>query len=448
MRLVIVGGDAAGMSAASEARRRAPDAEIIILEATNDVSYGACGLPYKLLEGADVEELNIISAEQFRRDRNLDVRLRHRVDRLDPKAKMVSGLAENGTFELTYDRLLIATGASAIRPPIDGLAELWGNGVYTLKTLQDGRDVKAALAKRPKTAAVIGGGYIGLEATENLRELGLDVTVVEAMPEIAPFLPHSMRKRLLEEAKRHGVHMKLSARVNRAERGTTGIVLETTDGKVDADMVLVAVGVRPNSSMAEQAGLELGAAGSIAVNEKLETSEANVYAAGDCADAQHVVTGKSTWIALALRANRAGKLVGQNMVGGHGQAPGVLGTAVFKFFGLEIARTGLSLQEAKDAGFDAVGAEILSVTRAHYYPGGGRISVGLVADKKSGKLLGATMVGPEAAAHKIDTVAAALHGRMTVNDLYGMDLAYAPPFGPSWSPLLIAASKLAKTLKG
>ncbi len=447
MRLVIIGGDAAGMSAASEARRRAPDAEIIVLEATKDVSYGACGLPYKLLDSADVEDLNIISAEQFRKERQLDVRLGHRVESIEPSSKKVRGVSEKGPFELDYDKLLIATGAAAVRPPIEGLAGLWGEGAYTLKTLQDGRDLKAALSRGPTSALVIGGGYIGLEATENLREIGLQVTVVEALPDLAPFLPESMRKRVLAEAKEHGVDVRLGARVNKASRSTSGkIVLSTTAGDMEADVVLAAVGVRPNVAFAKEAGLKLGAAGSIAVNDSLQTSAQDVYSAGDCADAKHGVTGKSVWIPLALRANRAGKMAGQNMTGGRGVAPPVMGTAVFKFFGLEIARAGLSEQEAKDAGFDVAVAEILGATRAHYYPGGGKLSVSLVGDRKTGKLLGGTMVGPEAAAHKIDTIATALHAGMTAADVYAMDLAYAPPFGPSWSPVLIAASKLMKAM--
>ncbi len=447
MRLIIIGGDAAGMSAASEARRRAPNAEVVVLEATNDVSYGACGLPYKLAEGADMEDLQVISAERFRNERKVDVRLGHRVEAIDPDKHEVRGTSPDGPYGLVYDRLLIATGANAIRPPIDGMADLWGNGVHTLKTLQDGRDLKTALASQPQSAAVIGGGYIGLEATENLRERGMQVTVVEALPDVVPFLPESMRARVAEEAKKHGVDVRLGARVTAARRREPqGVRLSTSAGEVDADIVLVSVGVRPNSSLAKDAGITLGPNGSIAVDASLRTSAPDVYAAGDCADATHAVTGRSVWIPLALRANRAGKLAAQSMTGASVSAPPVLGTAVFKFFGLEIARTGLSEPEARDAGHDVVVAEIAGSTRAHYYPGGGKLSVSLVGDRTTGKVLGGAMVGPEAAAHKIDTVAAVLHAGLTAEDLYAMDLAYAPPFGPSWSPLLIAASKLQKAM--
>ena len=447
MRLIIIGGDAAGMSAASEARRRAPKAEIVVLEATQDVSYGACGLPYKMVDGAKVEDLQVISAARFREERGLDLRLGHRVDKIVPGDRVVRGVQAGEPFELTYDELIIATGAEAVRPPIDGLAKLWGKGAYTLKTLEDGRVLKAALASKPKRAVVIGGGYIGLEATESLRANGIDVTVIEALPELVPFLPEAQRKRVTDEAAKHGVTLRLGTRVTSATRDASGSIrLGTSDGDVETDVVLVAVGVRPASSLAREAGLALGASGSIAVDEQLRTSAEHVYAAGDCADAKHVVTGKSVWIPLALRANRAGKLVGQNVTGGKAVAPPVLGTAVFKFFGLEIARTGLTEQEARDAGFDVATAEILGATRAHYYPGGGKLSVSLVGDKATGRVLGGTMVGPEAAAHKIDTVAAAIHAGMTADQVYDMDLAYAPPFGPSWSPLLIAASKLSKAM--
>lgn len=448
MRLVIIGGDAAGMSAASEARRRAPEAEIVVLEASRDVSYGACGLPYKLVPGADVEDLNIISAERFRTERALDVRLGHQVTSVDSAGKMVRGQADTGPFALSYDKLLIATGASAVRPAIDGLEPLWGEGAYVLKTLQDGRELKAALKDKPHHAVVVGGGYIGLEATENLRKAGLEVTVVEALPSLVPFVPEAMRQRVMQEAASQGVSIRLDTKVVEVRRGASGrMVVGTTGGAIETDLVLVAVGVRPNVAFAKQAGISLGAGGAIAVDDMLRTSVEDIYAAGDCADAKHVVTGKSVWIPLALRANRAGKVAGQNMTGSRTTIPGIVGTAVFKFFDLEIARTGLSEQEAKEAGWDVVVATITSSTRAHYYPGGGKLFVSLVAERKTGKLLGGSMVGPEAAAHRVDSVAVALHAGLGAKDLYAMDLAYAPPFGPSWSPLLIASSALMKAMK-
>ena len=447
MKLVIIGGDAAGMSAATQARRLDPDAEIIVLEQGQDVSYGACGLPYKLPRGRDMEDLKIITAEQFREERGIDLRLGHRVEAIDPQNKEVRGSNAEGAFSETYHKLIIATGARVRRPPVKGLDELWHDGVYPLKTLQDGRALKKALAAKPADAVVVGAGYIGLEATEGLRERGMEVTIVEALPELLPFLPTSMQQRVKAEAEAHQVPILLGTLVKRVSREEDGrLKLQTTAGELRADLVMLATGVQPNSELAREAGLALGAAGSIATDPLLYTSDPHILAAGDCADAIHGVSHASTWSPLALRANRAGKLAGANALGGEKQAPPVMGTAVFKFFDLQIARAGLSLQEAEQAGMDLAVAEIKASTRAHYYPGGSKMLVWLAADRATRKLAGGAMVGPEGAAHRIDTVAAALHGGFTAEQVYDMDLAYAPPFGPSWSPLLICASKLSKAL--
>lgn len=445
--IVIIGGDAAGMSAASEARRKVADAKIIVLEATQDVSYGACGLPYKLLPGTNVQDLSMIPVEKFRTERKLDVRLGHVVQHVDTKRKVVRGVHGGEPFELSYDKLLIATGAKAVRPPISGLDELWGSGVYTLKTLQDGRDLTAALAHDPVSVVVIGGGYIGLETTETLRRRGINVTVIETLPHLAMFLPESMRMRLHEQADKHGVSLVLGTAVQKVLRvDEKTIQVVTSRGEVLTELVVCATGVSPNVGFLRDSGISFGASGAIAVDAMLRTSAEDVYAAGDCADATHLVTGQSVWIPLALRANRAGKLAGRNMTGSVYKAPPVLGTAAFKFFDLEVARTGLSFEQAKQAGFRAVRAEITSGTRAHYYPGGGKLSVELVGDRDTGKLLGGCMVGPESAAHRIDTVATALHAGMTAAAFRDMDLAYAPPFGPAWSALLVAASKLTQAM--
>jgi len=438
------------MSAASQVRRLAPDWEVVVLEATRDVSYGACGMPYKLAPGGSMADLQVISARRFRSERGIDVRLEHRVERLDPGAHVVHGAAPSGHFALTYDRLILATGASAVRPDISGLAEQWGERAFTLKTLADGRALKAALESEPapRRVVVVGGGYIGLEAAEGLRAAGLEVTVVEAQPQLVPFLAPKQQERVVAEVRRRGVQLQLDTRVVAVHPDGAGALRVATSGpELRADLILVAVGVRPNSALASTAGIRLGARGSVAVDEHLRTSASDIFAAGDCADATDALTGASTWVPLALRANRAGKLAGANAVGVTRAAPPVLGTAVFKVFDLQVARTGLTTAEqAEAAGFDPASRLVGVGTRAHYHPGGGPLSVHLLADRASKRLLGGTMVGPEAAAHRIDTLAAALHARLTVAELADMDLAYAPPFGGVWSPLLLAASVLLKEL--
>ena len=447
VRLLIVGGDAAGMSAASQARRIDPECEIIVLEMTEDVSYGACGLPYMLPAGGEMDNLVVITAEQFRNKRGIDVRLQHRVTELDPSTHVVRGEAPEGSFELAYDAVILATGAEVSLPPISGLGELLGDGAYPLKTLEDGRVLKAALAREPRSAVVIGGGYIGLEAAENLREEGLDVTIVEALPQILAFLPDDLRQRVYSEAEAHSVPLHVDTRVYKLVRAANGeIRLQTGDGDLSADLVLVATGVRPCSAVAAEAGLELGPAGSIAVNQELQTSAADVWSAGDCADAFHGISGKRVWTPLALRANRAGKLAGANALGKHESVPPVLGTAVFQFFNQQVARSGLTVDEAREAGFDPVEGSVSVTEHAHYLSDGSTVGVWLLADRASGRLLGGAMVGPHSAAFRIDTVAACLHGGLNVQQLYDMDLAYAPVFGPAWSPLLICASQLLKQL--
>ena len=449
MRLVIIGADAAGMSAASQAKRLDPAVDVIVLEQTTDVSYGACGLPYKLPDGHDMEDLRAITVEEFRGKRNIDVRLQHEVERIDPEAHTVFGTAPTGPFELQYDRLVIATGARLSYPPIPGLDELWGQGVYALKTLHDGRLLKTALRQEPKSVVIVGGGYIGLEAAEGFHQQGLRATIVEALPDILTFLPEKLRGRVYAEAEAKQVPIHVGTRVERLERRFNGKIAVHTSATdvLETDLVLLATGVRPNSEIAAQAGLKLGANASIAVDDYLFTSAPDILAAGDCADATHGISNRSVWIPLALRANRAGKLAGGNALGQRLAAPPVMGSAVFRFFDLEIARTGLSAEEAADAGLDAVSTAIDAPTRARYIPGGGKLAVWLLAEKASHRLLGGAMVGPESAAHRIDTVVAALHAGQTVEQLYAMDLSYQPFFGPSWSPLLTCASQLMKKLK-
>ena len=446
MSFVIIGGDAAGMSAASRARRNQPDLEIIVLEATGDVSYSACGMPYNLADpDRDMNDLVVREASVFREKQGIDLRLGHCAEAIDRQAGQVSGHTSDGTpFELGYTRLLIATGARAIIPDIPGV-DL--PGVVALKSLEDGRRIKRILAEGSvRRAVIVGMGYIGLEMAESLVERGVHVDMVKPRPQLLPWMNEQLSGVVREELEAHDVGVHTGHRVAAIEAADDALRVDCTDMTLNADLVLFSIGVKPNNELAVQAGLDLGPGDAIAVNQALQTTDPDIYAAGDCADAFHVVTGKRVWVPLALRANRGGRAVADHVTGAEVALQGIAGTAIFKVFGLQAARTGLSTKEAKDAGFDPVDAAIFAQSRAHRHPGSTRIGVHMVADRSTGLLLGMEMVGREGVAHRIDAAAVALHAHMTVEQFHDCDLAYAPPFGPTWDPMHIAAQQVMRKI--
>jgi NADPH-dependent 2,4-dienoyl-CoA reductase/sulfur reductase-like enzyme len=447
MRFVVIGGDAAGMSAASKAKRNDRDMEVVVLEASTDVSYSACGMPYNVADAErQMDDLVVRKAEVFRAKQGIDLRLESTATAIDRAAKKVLATTPGGeTFEVAYDKLLIATGARARKLNVPGGD---AHGVKALKSLQDGREIKSYLASEGvNRVLIVGMGYIGLEMAEAFHERGNQVEMVELLPRLLPFVPQEMADLVEKELTGNGVGVRLGIGVKAIEPSSHGMKVVLDDGVVDADFVLAAVGIVPNSEMAAAAGLDLGPSQSIAVDRSLRTSDPDIFAAGDCADAFHVVSGRRVWVPLALRANRAGWAVADNVTGDNVELPGIVGTGVFKVLDMEVARTGLSLDEAAEAGFDPMENTIKSRSRAHSHPGNQTIHVNLVADRKTGKLLGAGMVGKEGCAHRIDSVAVALHAGMTVAEFFQCDLAYAPPFSPVWDPLLTAANQLLKKLK-
>jgi len=371
----------------------------------------------------------------------------HEVAEINPDKTRVAGTTADGNgFEFSYDRLLIASGSSAIKPDIPGI-DL--PGVFVLKSLADGRRIKAFLRDKPvKKAIIIGMGYIALEMCESLVNLNIAVDMVKPNPVFLPWLEPSMADIIKDSLESRGVGVHAGHAVERIEAVGDGLRVVTPDLSLQGDMVVAGIGVKPNSRMAAAAGLELSVADSIAVDRGLRTSNDRIYAAGDCADAYHVVTDAKTWIPLALRANRAGWAAADNVIGKAATLDGVAGTSVFRVFDFEVARTGLNLAEARTAGFDAVENVIQSASRAHSYSSAGSppIWVNLIGDKTSGRLLGAQMIGTEGVAHRINAPAVALHNRMTVAQYSQTDLAYAPPFGPTWDPTLTAANQLLKKL--
>jgi CoA-dependent NAD(P)H sulfur oxidoreductase len=446
MRFVIIGGDAAGMSAASRAKRNDPSLEVVVLERSKDVSYSACGMPYNIADpGREMEDLVVRHAEVFRDKQGIDMRLGHTAERIDRANKKVLGrLAEGEGFEVVYDKVLIATGANPIVPDVPG-KDL--EGVLVLKSLADGRKLKNYLANHHvRNALIVGMGYIGMEMAEAFHERKIAVEMCDILPRPLPWLPEEMAEVVRRELEDKGVQLHFGARVTSIEPHGDRTIVRMGDREAVVDVVLMAVGVVPASGLAADAGLALGPSKSIAVDRLLRTTDSDIFSAGDCADAFHVVTGQRVWIPLALRANRAGWAVGDNVTGKSVELEGVAGSAVFKVLDLEVARSGLSEAEAADAGFDPVSTTIRSRSRAHGHPGNQTIYVHLVADKRSGKLLGGSMVGKEGAAHRIDAVAVALHAGMTVPEFFQCDLAYAPPFSPVWDPLLTGANQLLKRL--
>ena len=403
-------------------------------------------MPYNVADATrDMDDLIVRTAHAFKEKQGIDVRIEHRAEAIDPAVKTVTGRTSAGApFHLPYDKLLIATGARPVIPDLPGVGS---PGVMALKNLEDGRKIKTYIRDRNvKKAVILGMGYIAFEMCEAFRARGIEVEMIKPRPVFISWMNEQLASMVKKELEANQVKVHLGQPIERIERNAKGLRVICPGLQLDGDMVLVAVGVQPSSELAENAGLALGPGKSIAVDRMLRTSNADIYAAGDCADAFHVVTGQKTWIPLALRANRAGWAVADNVLGERVELQGVAGTAVFKVFDLEVARTGLSVEEARKAGFEPAEVVIQSRTRAHNHPGSSVISVQLVGDKRSSRLLGAQMVGKEGAAHRINAPAVALHARMSVEEFSQSDLAYAPPFGPSWDPLLTAANQLVKAL--
>lgn len=446
MNFLIIGGDAAGMSAASRAKRNNPDLNIVVLEKTIDVSYSACGMPYNIADpNREMDDLVVRHARVFREKQGLNLLTDHCVESIDPVNRTVVGTSRHKeTFQFDYDKLLIATGGSPIIPDLPGF-DL--TGVMALKSLNDGRRIKAFIkSNNVKKAVIIGMGYIGLEMCEALRARSIEVEMVKPGPVFLPWMEEEMSNVVREEVESNNVKLYPGQLVQKIEANVQHLKVICSDLTLEADMVLVAMGIKPNSELAAQAGIDLAIKNSIAVDRKLKTSDENIYAAGDCADAYHVVTGKKTWVPLALRANRAGWAVADNICGKEVELPGVAGTAVFKVFDLEVARTGLTMEEAIKSGFDPAKVIIKTRSRAHAHPGASFIRVQMIGDKKTGRLLGAQMVGKEGVAHRINALTVALHSQMTVEEFCQTDLAYAPPFGPVWDPMLTAANQLLKRM--
>ena len=452
-RFIVIGGDAAGMSAASKARRENPELEIIALEKGDWASYAACGLPYYLKGNVDnIEDLIAIPPEVFREKRDIDLRLNHEVTKIIPEKKKIVVKSPYNETEFNYDKLLISTGARVARPRIEGIDS---QGVFFLRGMSDGIKIREYLEKRvPKTVLIVGGGYIGLEMAEAFHARGMSVSIVELLPHLlSTFSPEIVE--IVERDVKDYVRLYLGRRVNSIrEIDKDKLSVSISDGEnknkedIETAMVLMATGIIPETSLARDTGIKLGKSGAIITDEYGETNISAIYAAGDCTEVKSVVTGQNIYLPLALTANRNGRAVGTTIAGKKTSLSPIAGTAVVKVFQLEVATTGLTdLDTAKEYGFNPVKVTIDSYSRAGYCPGAKPIKISLIADRDSKRILGSSMVGEEGVAKRIDIIATALYSKLTVQELENLDLAYAPPFSPVWDPVLIAARVLNGRLK-
>lgn len=433
MALVVIGGVAAGLSAAARARRIDPALEIIVLEKGPVISYGACGLPY-FVEGRvrDINQLITYTPEYFRKERKIDVRTGSRVITIShPRREVV---LESGA-RVAYEKLVIATGARGGLPNLPG-AQL--PHVFRLYTPDDAEQMRRFLVERkPKSAVIIGAGYIGIEAADALRRNGLRVTILERQAHALVRDDENFTAAVRRHLESHGVELRTGVDVAAIEPNHVA--------GVPCDMVVLAAGFQPNVEIAAAAGIEIGRTGAIRTDERMETNIRGVFAAGDCAEVNHLVTGRPTWIPLGTTANKAGRVAGACAAGARERFPGIVGTSIVSIFGVGFATTGFSAAQARAEGFSPVVARIDANSRPRYYQGV-KTSVELVADRATRRLVGGSVIGEDGTAGRIDVIATALHTRMRVDEFEQLDLAYSPPFASVWDPLLIAAQQLQKEL--
>jgi NADPH-dependent 2,4-dienoyl-CoA reductase/sulfur reductase-like enzyme len=449
MKLVVIGGDAAGMSAASQARkRRGDDLDVVVFERGHFTSYSACGIPYWIGGLVEDHEALVARTPEEHRRAGIDVRVRHEVVGIDLDRHQVVAhdLAAGGEVRADFDHLVYAAGAVPVTPP---WARVQGGGVFGVQTLDDGKAIHRWLDADPvpRRAVVIGGGYIGVEMAEAMVNRGLAVALLEKAPEPMSTVDPDMGARVRDAIAALGIDVRVGADVQGLEMAggrVRGVI--TPDGTVPADIVVLGLGVRPNTALAVDSGIPVGVTGGLRTDLRMRVVGPDgpidgLWAAGDCVQTTHLISGQPLHVPLGTHANKQGRVAGINIGGGYATFPGVIGTAVTKVCRLEVARTGLTEREAAAAGYAFVTATVESTSRAGYYPGAASMVVKMIAEKRTGLLLGAQIVGREEAAKRIDALAIALWNRMTVEEMTALDLSYAPPFSPVWDPVLIAARK-------
>lgn len=450
---MVIGGDAAGMSAASQARRlKGPDElEIVAFERSAFTSYSACGIPYWV--SGDVEHRDDLVARtpEEHRERDIDLRMRTEVTEIDVAGQRVRALdRESGdTYWTGFDKLVIATGARPVRPELPGID---APGVHGVQTLGDGQALLDSLDHATgRRAVVVGAGYIGVEMAEAMLKRGFEVTVLNRGKQPMATLDPDMGKLVHDAMDGLGITTVNGASVTKILTGPDGRVSEvaTEERTYPADVVVLGIGVEPEAELAREAGLTVGPHGGILTDLAMRAvGHENIWAGGDCVEVLDLVAGRTRHIALGTHANKHGQVIGSNAGGGYGTFPGVVGTAVSKVCDLEIARTGLREKDAQAVGLRYVTATIESTQRAGYYPGAKPMTVKMIAELRTGRLLGVQIVGREGAAKRVDVAAVALTAGMTVEQMTALDLGYAPPFSPVWDPVLVAARKTVAAVRG
>jgi len=455
MKVVIVGGVAAGPKVASKVIRLMPNAEVTIVERGKLLSYAGCGLPY-YVSGVVKEQAELMSTPIgvvrdpvfFQKVKNVHVLNRTEATEIDRPGKRlrIKSVADGSESWLDYDRLVLATGASPVVPPIDGAGL---DNIFTLHGVHDAEGIKSVLAeKKAHDVVIVGGGLIGVEVTEALAERGCRVTIVEMLPQILPMLDWEMARLVARHMESHGVKVLTDTRVRRFEGDGRVSSVVTDDGVLPADMVIMAIGVRPNVKLAEDAGLEIGVTGAIKVDEHMQTSDSEIYAAGDCVESVDLVTGGPCHVPLGSTANKQGRVVAVNVCGGDDTFPGVLGSTVCKVFDHCVARTGLTEAGARQAGYDVTVAMGPAPDKAHFMPGAKPLLLKLIVDSKTRRLIGAESVGPGAGDKRIDVAAMAITAGMTVDDIANVDLCYAPPYASAMDNIITAANIARNKLDG
>ncbi|KAA1395364.1 FAD-dependent oxidoreductase [Aeromicrobium ginsengisoli] len=449
-RVVVIGGDAAGMTVASALRRTLPqDHEVVVLERGSWTSYSACGIPYWISGEVGSPEALVARSVQAHLDNGIDVRMGAEATAIDPVARTVS---IRDADDLAYDRLVIATGAEPVRPDLPGID---GSGIYGVQTLDDGQALIDGLAKRPDKVVVVGSGYVGLEIAEACVARGFDTTVVDRSPTPLSIIEPQLGEQVAAAMRKHGIRLLADTAVTGFGLDDDGHVgaVDTEDESIEADLVVLGLGVTARSTLAAAAGLPLGAKGGIVVDEHQRvTGFDDIWAAGDCVVTQDRLTGDLIHVPLGTHANKQGLVAADSILADvTGQQPridfpGVVRTAITKFCALEVSRTGLGARQARDAGFDPVTVSIETTNFAGYMPDPETMTVVMIADRSTRRLLGAQIVGGEDSALRIDVAATALAVGMSVDDIVMLDLAYAPPFSSVWSPIQVAARAAVKAL--